>query len=80
MNQVLITIPEDRKYLLFGETASRIYYEEGSIDNILKDKDISYAIYQWDGDVDDLLSQMEGWFGYAWITKNEYNKLLKHES
>ena len=65
-------------HVLFGEEACRIYddYGIGGLIFAIKETDFdSFAIHHFQGDIFDLMAQMDGWNYFVWITEEEYDKL-----
>ena len=65
-------------HVLFGEEACRIYNEYGAVglSFAIGENDFSdYHVMQFEGDVFELLSDMDGWNDFVWITEEEYDKL-----
>jgi hypothetical protein len=74
--------PQDKYYFLFGETVSKEYYSDDfdKIIKLIETGDYDWHIYCYDESCDgpsDLLSEGDGWGGFAQITEEEYNQLLK---
>jgi len=67
-------------HVLFGEEACRLYNNYGIgglMYAIEEDGFTGYHIMHFQGDVFDLTAQMDGWNDYAWISEEEYNKLIE---
>lgn len=74
-----LAVPHESQYLLFGEDAVSIYYEDG-IDEVINQYEndvIGYGTMKIDLDtsIGDVLMQMNAWHNYVFITKEEYDKL-----
>jgi hypothetical protein len=66
------------QYFLFGETSCRNFFEMEFNDFIqdAEDNGLDGITFEWDGaNVADLLSAMDGWGSYSFLTKAEYEKI-----
>lgn len=74
---------KDKEYYIFGEEASRLYYDYVDIDKLLaeiKAHDLEFVLYIHNPNTEDMhrfLKAYDGYMGYAEITKEEYEKLEK---
>lgn len=73
---------KETTYYLFGIDAVRIYDDAGieALIKKIKDSDTSYSTFEFiEGKTKsaDLLSELDGWLGYAEISRNEFNQLAK---
>ena len=63
--------------LLFGEQACRIMFED-DVDTLIEqieEEGIDYDLYEYTGDLPDLLAKLQGWGDYAFLSDIEYAKL-----
>ncbi len=67
----------ETKYLLFGREACDIYFDEDihAVIQAIEDCNISHDTYILKPDTNplELLSEYEGWDGYAVISEEEFN-------
>ena len=64
-------------YFLFGEEICAIYYDSG-IEAVIAaiTEGLNFSLYVWDHITPiDLLESYDGWYDYAVITMEEYNRL-----
>jgi hypothetical protein len=62
-------------YLLFGVEACRIYLEEENPVSKIKKGDFEYEVYEYNGDVADLLHTYSFHGDYAFISKKDFKRL-----
>lgn len=63
-------------FFLFGDDACRIYSDEGieALTEYIESGE-GYALYEYTGDVFDLMGNYTGWNDYIILSKDEYDKI-----
>lgn len=75
----IITITET-VYVLFGDEVANLYNGDGTLQEIadeINDGNCTYAVIDESWNIYDILEFTDGWNGYATMTEEDYNELIK---
>lgn len=65
--------------LMFGEQACRIFFDEDfeTLVKAIDEENIEFSLYEFTGNLADLLQSFSGWGEYAFLTEDEYKILAE---